>query len=244
MHLSPDEIIVYSTGDITLNATILFTWIVMVILVFGSWLITRKLSTGAVISRRQNCLEAIVGMILGQIFDITRQKPARFLPFIGTLFLFIVVSIILSVVPGFQPPTGSLSTTVALAFCVAVAVPVYGIADTGLIAYLKNYTRPTPLMLPFNISGEISRTLALAVRLFGNVMSSGMIGAILLVIAPLFIPVLMQLLGLLTGVVQAYIFAVLAAVYIAAGLKVNEDMAHQNSSTEPEEKLYTTYEEK
>lgn len=233
MHLSPDEIILYAKGGISLNATILFTWIVMGILVLGSWLVTRKLSSGAVISRRQNCLEAIVGMILDQIFDVTRQKPERFLPFIGTLFLFIVVSNILAVVPGFQPPTGSLSTTVALAICVAVAVPAYGIADTGLVAYLKNYTQPTPLMLPFNITGEVSRTVALAVRLFGNVMSSGMIGGILLIIAPLFIPVLIQLLGLLTGVVQAYIFAVLAGVYIAAGLKVSEDMIQQKGSREP-----------
>ena len=104
-----------------------------------------------------------------------------------------------------------------------VAVPAYGIIDSGLGEYLKNYIRPTPLMLPFNITGEISRTLALAVRLFGNVMSGSMIGGILLAIAPLIFPVIMQLLGLLTGLVQAYIFAILAGVYIAAGLKVHEE---------------------
>jgi len=106
--------------------------------------------------------------------------------------------------------------------CVFVAVPVYGISQSGLGAYLKNYVRPTPLMLPFNIIGDFSRILALAVRLFGNVMSGSMIGGILLIIAPLFVPVIMQLFGLLTGLVQAYIFAVLAAVYIGAGIEVQE----------------------
>ncbi|MDY7001571.1 MAG: F0F1 ATP synthase subunit A, partial [Thermodesulfobacteriota bacterium] len=125
-------------------------------------------------------------------------------------------------VPGFEPPTGSLSTTAGLALCVFVAVPVYGISQSGLIPYLKNYVRPTPLMLPFNIIGDFSRILALAVRLFGNVMSGSMIGGILLIIAPLFVPVIMQLFGLLTGLVQAYIFAVLAAVYIGAGIEVQE----------------------
>jgi F-type H+-transporting ATPase subunit a len=132
------------------------------------------------------------------------------------------MSNLLSVVPGFQPPTGSLSTTVALAICVFIAVPVFGISQNGLLNYTKNYVDPTPLMLPFNIIGEISRTLALAVRLFGNIMSSTMIAAILLSVMPLFIPIIMQLFGLLTGLVQAYIFAILAAVYIAAGLEVHK----------------------
>ena len=141
------------------------------------------------------------------------------------------VSNLLSVVPGFQSPTGSLSTTTALALCVLIAVPAYGIADSGLGEYLKNYIRPTPLMLPFNITGEISRTLALAVRLFGNVMSGSMIGGILLAIAPLIFPVIMQLLGLLTGIVQAYIFAILAGVYIAAGLKVHKDALKEKNTS-------------
>lgn len=223
MRLSPDSIILFQFGLVKINATILFTWLVMGILVVSSWLITRNLSTGSVISRRQNFLESIVSMILGQIRDVTRQEPKRFLPFLGTIFIFVAISNLLSVIPGFQPPTGSLSTTTALALSVMVAVPVYGIADSGFAEYIKNYIKPTPLMLPFNITGEISRTLALAVRLFGNVMSGSMIGGILLAIAPLIFPVIMQLLGLLTGLVQAYIFAILAGVYIAAGLKIHKE---------------------
>jgi F-type H+-transporting ATPase subunit a len=151
-----------------------------------------------------------------------RTGPRGFLPFLGTLFLFIAICNLLSIIPGFEPPTGSLSTTAGLSFCVFAAVPIYGIGEIGLSRYLRNYLRPTPFMLPFNIMGELSRTLALSVRLFGNVMSSSMIGAILLIIAPLIFPILMQLLGLLTGLVQAYIFAILAAVYISAGMEAGE----------------------
>lgn len=227
MRLSPDSITIFSNAFITLNGTILFTWLVMALLTLGSWLVTKRLSTGPNVSRWQNLVESIITMLLGQIRDVTRQEPRRFLPFIGTLFIFIAMCNLLSIIPGFQPPTGSLSTTAGLAICVLIAVPIYGISDTGVGGYLKNYIKPTPMMLPFNITGEISRTLALAVRLFGNVMSGGMIGGILLAIAPLIFPVIMQLLGLLTGIVQAYIFAILAAVYIAAGLKAHEEKAAQ-----------------
>lgn len=230
MQLSPDSTILFQYGFFTINATILFTWLVMGLLVLGSWLVTRNLSTGPVILRRQNFLESIISMILGQVGDVTRQTPKRFLPFLGTIFIFIAASNLLSVIPGFRAPTGSLSTTTALALCVLVAVPAYGIVDSGLGEYLKNYIRPTPLMLPFNIIGEISRTLALAVRLFGNVMSGSMIGGILLAIAPLIFPVIMQLLGLLTGIVQAYIFTILAGVYIAAGLKIHKETVQKKST--------------
>lgn len=227
MRLSPDSIIFFKNAFITLNGTILFTWLVMALLTFGSWLVTRRLSTGPHVPRWQNLIEIIVTLLLGQIREVTRQEPRRFLPFIGTLFIFIAICNLLSIIPGFHAPTGSLSTTAGLAICVMVAVPLFGIKDSGVADYLKNYIRPTPMMLPFNVIGEISRTLALAVRLFGNVMSGSMIGGILLAIAPLIFPVIMQMLGLLTGIVQAYIFAILAAVYIAAGLKVHEEQAAQ-----------------
>jgi F-type H+-transporting ATPase subunit a len=222
MHLSPDWIIYFHWSFVSINGTIVFTWLVMALLVLTSWLVTRHLTTDVAIPKWQNVLESIVLGMMGQIREVTKQSPERFLPFLGTLFLFIALSNLLSVVPGFEPPTGSLSTTTALALCVFVAVPMYGISQSGLKNYLRNYIQPTPFMLPFNVMGEFSRTLALAVRLFGNVMSGSMIAAILLVIAPLFFPILMQLLGLLTGLVQAYIFAILAAVYIAAGIEVHK----------------------
>ena len=214
--ITPDQVIVWQAGRISLNATILYTWLVMALMTVGAWLVTRRLSSGAEIPRWQNLLEVLVGGIRDQIQEVSGQEPRRYLPFIGTVFLFIAVANLLSVVPGYLPPTGSLSTTTALAGCVFVAVPFYGIVRQGLWAYLKNYLKPTPFMLPFNLIGELSRTLALAVRLFGNVMSGAKIAAILLAIAPLFFPIVMQLLGLLTGLIQAYIFAILATVYIAS----------------------------
>jgi F-type H+-transporting ATPase subunit a len=222
MQISPDSMIFWRYAVVELNGTILFTWIIMAILAIGSWLITRRLSSGVEITRWQNMLEAIVSGMQKQLSEISRREPRGLFPFVATLFLFIAISNLLSIIPGFISPMGSLSTTAALAFCVFLAVPGYGISQVGILAYLRNYIRPNFFMLPFNIMGEVSRTLALAVRLFGNVMSGAMIGAILLAIAPLVFPVLMQMLGLLTGLVQAYIFAVLAAVYIGAGMEVQK----------------------
>lgn len=221
MNITPDVIVYIRWGVANLNATIVFTWFVMALIVGFSWSVTRKLTSSPDILQRQNLLEMLVGGLLTQIRDATRQEPERFLPLLGTLFIFILVSNTLSVIPGFQPPTGSLSTTTALSLIVFLAVPYYSIKEYGLANYLKGYLQPTPFMLPFNVLGEVTRTFALAVRLFGNIMSGTMMGAILLVLAPLFFPVVMQLLGLLIGVVQAYIFAVLAAVFIASGLQAH-----------------------
>lgn len=220
MEISPDEFVYWSNGPFKLNATIVFTWLVMALLVGVSWLVTRKLSSDEKLSPGQNLLEVLVEALHNQIREIGQQRPDRYLPFVGTLFIFIATSNFLAIVPGFQPPTGSLSTTAALAICVFVAVPLYGISQLGLWTYLKQYAQPTLIMLPFNIIGELSRTLALAVRLFGNVMSGTMIAAVLLSIVPLFFPIIMQLLGLVTGMIQAYIFAVLAMVYIASATQV------------------------
>ena len=228
MQISPDITVLWRWGVIELNATILFTWIVMAIMVIGSWLVTRRLSSDVHISRWQNAFESIVSLLQQQLKDVTRREPLRFLPLIGTLFLFIAVSNILTIIPVFRSPAGSLSTTTGLALVVFLAVPIYSVSEIGVGNYLRNYLRPTFFMLPFNIMGEFTRTLALAVRLFGNVMSGTMIGAILLAIAPLIFPVIMQLLGLLTGLVQAYIFAILAAVYIAAGMEIEKKQERKN----------------
>jgi F-type H+-transporting ATPase subunit a len=222
MRISPDALVIFRWGPIILNATIVFTWAVMALLVVGSRIVTRKLTSETQLSRWQNLMEVLVTGMRDQIRDISRQDPGEYLPFVGTLFLFIAVCNILGVVPGFEPPTGSLSTTAALAACVFVAVPLYGIAQKGL-SYFGQYIKPSVFMLPFNIMGELSRTLALAVRLFGNVMSGSMLAAILLAVAPLVFPILMQALGLLTGLIQAYIFAILAMVYIAAATRVRQE---------------------
>jgi len=216
MEISPDAWVLYEWRGLQLNATIVFTWVVMALLVLGSRAITARLSEGETVSRWQVALEVIVTTIRDQIAEVGADKPGRYLPFIGTLFLFIATANILAVVPGYQPPTGSLSTTAALAICVLIAVPLFSVGERGIVAYLRTYIQPTPLMLPFNIVSEVSRTIALAVRLYGNVMSGTVIVGILISVAPFFFPVVMQVLGLLTGLIQAYIFAILAMVYIGS----------------------------
>lgn len=222
MQLSPDEWIFWEYGFFKLNATIVFTWGLMLVLVVGSKLITRKLAVDLQRSPWQNLLEIVVTSIVQQIEDVGLSQPQKYLGFIGTLFLFVAAASLFTVIPGYQPPTGSLSTTTALALCVLVAVPMFGVEEQGLGGYLKSYVQPTFIMLPFNIISEISRTLALAIRLFGNMMSGAMIVGILLSITPFLFPVVMTLLGLLTGMVQAYIFSILAAVYIAAATRVSK----------------------
>jgi F-type H+-transporting ATPase subunit a len=234
VEITPDTLVVWRWGIVTLNATILFTWLVMGILVGGSWLITRRLTTDRTISRGQNLLEVVVLAIQTQIREVGADEPDRYLPFVGTLFLFVALSNTLALVPGYRAPTGSLSTTTALALTVFVAVPVYGLRRRGLRAYLRQYTQPTPIMLPFNLVGEVSRTLALAVRLFGNVMSGALILAVLIGLAPLFFPIVMQAFGLLTGLIQAYIFAILALVYIASGTRVQDERRRPGSAPEQE----------
>lgn len=222
MRLSPDEILFWQHGFFKLNATILFTWGVMLLLAVGSKFVTRKLSTDLNRTRWQNLLEIVVTSIMKQIEEVGLRHPEKYIGFLGTLFLFVGTAALCTVIPGYEPPTGSLSTTAALALCVFVAVPLFGIEDQGVRGYLKSYIEPTVVMLPFNIISEISRTLALAVRLFGNMMSGAMIIGILLSITPFIFPVVMTLLGLLTGMVQAYIFSILAAVYIAAATRARK----------------------
>jgi F-type H+-transporting ATPase subunit a len=220
VNLSPDQHILWQHGAFRLNETIVTTWLLMLAMTIGAKLITRKLKTDEHASRWQGILEIVVIGIKQQIEEVGLPSPEKYLGFIGTLFLFVATASLCTIIPGYDPPTGSLSTTAALALCVFVAVPLFGIEQQGLGGYLKSYLEPTMLMLPFNIISELSRTLALAVRLFGNMMSGAMIIAILLTITPFLFPIVMTLLGLLTGMVQAYIFSILATVYIAAAIQV------------------------
>jgi F-type H+-transporting ATPase subunit a len=231
IHLTPDSIVFVQFGFFKLNATIVCTWAVMAILVVGSILLTRRLTTGPNIPKWQHILEKLVLTLRDQIKDMMQQKSGLYLPFLGTLFLFISISNLLMVVPYYEPPTGSLSVTAALAVCVLFAVPVFGIYKTGVKEYLKKYIQPSVFMLPFNIISELSRTLALAVRLFGNIMSSRMIGAVVISIAPLFVPLIMEGLGLIIGQIQAYIFAALATVYIASATEMQKNTKLQKEAT-------------
>ena len=224
MRLSSDELILWQHGFFKLNVTIVTTWVLMLVMVVISRLVTRNLEYKVHISRWQSLLEVIVVTMRKQIAEVGLRHPEKYLGFLGTLFLFIALSNFCTIIPGYEPPTGSLSTTAALALSVFIAVPLYGISESGLGAYLRSYLKPTAIMLPFNVISELSRTLAMAIRLFGNIMSGTMILAILLTVTPFLFPVVMSLLGLLTGMVQAYIFSILATVYIAAATRAREEV--------------------
>lgn len=222
--ISPDQVVFFRWGFVTINATIVYTWLVMMLLTVGSILVTRRLSSATSMSRGQNFLEVVVGGIrseIGQMMGV--GKGDAYIPFVGGLFVFIGLSNLLVVIPGYVAPTSSLTTTAALAISVFVAVPAYGISRQGIKEYVKEYFRPTVIFFPFHVMGELSRTLALAVRLFGNIMSHEKIIAILLSVTPFLFPVVMQALGLLIGFIQAYIFSVLAMVYIASAVQAHEE---------------------
>ena len=216
MNLSPDQITMFQAWGLPINATIFYTWVVMALLTIVSWLITRNLRPEVPPNRWRTTLEVIVLGIQTQIEEIAQGPTRHLLYYVGTLFLFVATSNLLLVVPGFSPPTSSLSTTTALALSVLIAVPLFGVNSRGLGGYLKTYLEPSFIMLPFNIVSEVSRGVSLAIRLYGNIMSGGVIAAILLSVAPFFFPMVMDVLGLLTGMIQAYIFAILATVYISS----------------------------
>lgn len=230
--ISPDQVVFWSWSFITINVTILYTWLVMAILVGGSILVTRNLSSEMNVSRWQHFLEVVISVVRGEISEMTKKGADSYVPLIGTLFLFICTSNVLAVVPGYVAPTSSITTTAALATCVFIAVPYYGISRNGILHYVKEYFQPTFIFFPFHVMGELSRTLALTVRLFGNIMSHEKVIGILLAVTPFLFPVVMQILGLLIGVIQAYIFAILSLVYIASALSAEEEAHHTEAKKE------------
>ncbi len=225
--ISPDQVILFQWGFAHISATLIYTWFIMGILIAFALLIGRTATPDVQISRWQNLLEVVVGGIREQIHEVSQDNPDHYMAFIGTLFLFIGLSNLLLIVPGYVAPTASLTTTSALAVTVFLAVPVYGISRNGL-SYFKEYFQPTFIFFPFHVMGEFTRTLALAIRLFGNIMSHDKVIAILLAVTPLFFPIIMHALGLLIGLVQAYIFSILAMVYIASVTQVHHQEEHKH----------------
>lgn len=221
--ISPDAVVLWKHGFFEVNATLLFTWVVIGVLALASWTATARIGKAETPARWETFLEVIVDKTRDEVRDVVHEAPEPYLPFVGGLFLFIGTANLLMIVPGFISPSASLSTTAALAATVFVAVPAFAVRRRGVLAYLRHYISPSVFMLPFHVISELSRTLAMAVRLFGNVMSGTKIAGLLLAIAPFFFPVIMQALGLLTGLIQAYIFAVLALIYIASAARVQEE---------------------
>lgn len=211
------RIMLYLFG-LPINATVFYSWITMLILLILVLVGNRKLTETKKISRLQVVMEMIVLTLCGQIHDVSNDRPHKYIALIGTFFLFIALSNLLTIIPWFDPPTASLSTTAAFATVVFFAIPYFGIKNAGIKGYLKKFIEPTPVMLPMNIISDFSSTFALAFRLYGNMLSGVVIVSVIISLlkVPLLIPIFPQLLGLLTGTIQAYIFALLAIVYVSA----------------------------
>ncbi|MDR1008994.1 MAG: F0F1 ATP synthase subunit A [Rickettsiales bacterium] len=207
MHLSPDEIEVFRLGALPFDLTVVGTWAVMAVVL-----------PTLILCRRTQLVEAGIEFIGEQSAEIFGRDAKRFVPLVGTLFIFILACNWSSLVPGFMPPTASLSTTAALASAVMLSVMVYGIRAQGIRGYFGRFVKPIPILLPFNVIGEAIKGFSLAIRLYGNIMSGTFLAGLAFVLAPAFFPALLNIYGLLAGTIQPYIFMVLAVVYIASAI--------------------------
>ncbi len=209
--------VVFSMGPMTITTTVVTTWGLMAALALFSWLATRHLSPEP--GRLQTALEGIVATIEEAIAAVAPREARLLLPFIGTLWVFLALANLIGLIPGLRSPTRDLSATSAFAFLVFLAVHWFGIRNLGLRRYLHHYLTPSPILLPFHLISEVTRTVALAVRLFGNIMSLEMAALLILLVAGFLAPVPILMLHIIEALVQAYIFGMLALIYVAGGLQ-------------------------
>jgi F-type H+-transporting ATPase subunit a len=211
--------VLFRLGPVEVTSTVFYSLVVSAILIGFALLVRVGLSRGP--SGWSTIGEFIVEHLEGIMKDMSGRDPRPYTPLVVTLALYIGTANLLGLVPGMRSPTADFSTTAALAVLVFLAVPFYGIRASGLRGYLRHYLEPSPLLLPLEIITQFSRTLALAVRLFGNIMSEELVIAVLLSIAGLLVPVPIMMLAVLTGIVQAYIFSVLTVVYLSAAVRAH-----------------------
>ena len=211
---------VFHLGPFPITGTVVTTWGIMGALFLIAWASTRRLSLEP--GPWQVVLEGIVSAIDEAIRAVLADDAPLVFPFVATLWIFIAVANLVGLVPGLAAPTGDFSLTAALAVLVFLSVHWYGLRTQGLRAYLRHYLRPNPILLPFHLVSEISRTLALAVRLFGNIMSLGLAALLVLMVAGLLVPVPLLMLHVVEALVQAYIFGMLALIYIAGAVQSHQ----------------------
>jgi len=209
--------IVFQLGPLQISNTIITTWVIMAVLTLICWLATRQLETEP--GSAQTAIEGIVSTIEEAIHAVAPDQTQLLIPFIGTLWVFLVIANLSGLIPGVHAPTRDLSATAALAFLVFLSVHWFGICSQGLKGHLRHYLTPSPFLLPFNIISEITRTIALAVRLFGNMMSLEMAALLILLVAGFLAPIPILMLHIIEALVQAYIFGMLALIYVAGGLQ-------------------------
>lgn len=218
---------VFRVGPVVVTNTVVVTWAIMAGLATLAWAVGRRLASTP--GPWQVVVEGIVAAIEEAIRAVLPEHYRQVMPFIATLWIFIVVANLASLIPGVRSPTGDLSLTAALAILVFLAVHWYGIRSHGLKSYLRHYLQPNPILLPFHLIGEVTRTLALAVRLFGNIFSLQMAAMLVLLVAGFLAPVPLLVLHIIEAVVQAYIFGMLALIYVAGSIQSQELRQRQES---------------
>lgn len=209
MNPFPQEL--FRIGPLSVTDTTVTTAVLSLLLLVALVILIRS-------ERSLRTLETVYEALENFIVGISRADTRPLVPLVLTLWLFIGVANLAGLVPGVSSPTRDLSLTAALAIISFVSGHVLAIARNGT-AYLRQYVSPHPLLLPLNLLGEISRTLALAFRLFGNMLSGWLVGAIVLYLAGFLVPVPLMLLSALIAVVQAYIFGVLTLVFAVGSLE-------------------------
>lgn len=223
--------IVWQVGPLGISSTVVTTWGIM--LLFALLALLVRLYLRAAPGRLQTALEAILIAIENALKEVLPPHTVRqVLPFVGTLWLFVLTANLTGLIPGLHSPTRDLSATAALAVLVFAACHWYGIRARGIKRHLRHYTEPSVILLPFHIISEITRTLALAIRLFGNMMSLEMAALLVLLIAGFLVPVPLLMLHVIEAVVQAYIFGMLALIYIAGALEPGASDTNSSSSEE------------
>ncbi len=209
--------VLFHVGPLPISETVVTTWALMALLLLISWLSSRRLELNP--GPWQVALEGVMGAIQDAIEAVLPEYSLRILPFVASVWIFAVVANLVGIIPGLHSPTGDLSTTAGLAVLVFLSVHWYGMRIHGLKSYLAHYLQPNPILLPFHIISEISRTVALAVRLFGNIFSLEMAALLVLLVAGFLVPVPVLILHIIEALVQAYIFGMLALIYIAGGIQ-------------------------
>jgi F-type H+-transporting ATPase subunit a len=204
-------------GPVVITDTVVTTWVIMAVLWLFAWLVSRNLRNEP--GPLQTAIEGIVATIEEAIAAVAPQNTQRVLPFIGSLWIFLVIANLCGLIPGVHSPTRDLSATAALAILVFLSTHWFGIRVQGIRNYLRHYLSPSPILLPFHLISEVTRVVALAVRLFGNVMSLEMAALLVLLVAGFLAPVPILMLHIVEALVQAYIFGMLALIYVAGGLQ-------------------------
>lgn len=218
----------FHIGSVPVAGSVLTSFAITAALGFASYALTRRLTLKA--GPAQAAVELVVSAVDDQVREILRCDPAPYTPLVGTLFLYLVVANGIEVVPMLHSPTARLETTMALALIVFFSVYFYGIRAKGIRGYLRHFIEPSPILAPIHVLSEATRTFALMMRLLGNIMSHGLVLAIVVSLAGLFVPVPVMAFGLFVGLVQAYIFAILATVYVGAAVETERPTSKESSS--------------